>query len=193
MTDSPIDIEKALLRDVAHAQRAVLGSSARTEAAKVAAQHLIDGVEIAQDSVLACFWPIRDEIDCKPVLIHFMDAFQKVCLPVTMGDDKPLEFRIWENGAQLFEAGFGSLAPGDTAPVVTPDVIIIPLLGYDKHGTRLGYGRGYYDRSIAAMENKPLIIGYAFSAQELPTIPRDEFDVPMDYLVTETGVRRFSN
>jgi 5-formyltetrahydrofolate cyclo-ligase len=193
VADTPIEMEKVQLRATAHEQRAKLGAEERAEAAKLAAAHLFSDVPISEDAIIACYWPIRDEIDCKPVLVHFMDAFRTVCLPVTLGDAEPLEFRVWEQGAQLYEAGFGSLAPAEGAPVVEPDVIIIPLLGFDKHGTRLGYGRGYYDRTVAVMKKKPVLIGYAFGAQELPEIPRDAHDVPMDYLVTETGVRRFKN
>jgi 5-formyltetrahydrofolate cyclo-ligase len=98
---------------------------------------------------------------------------------------------MWEAGAPLYDAGFGTLAPAESAPVAVPELIIIPLLGFDKTGTRLGYGRGYYDRTLAAMDKKPTLVGYAFAAQELDEIPRAAHDVPLDYLVTEAGVRLF--
>lgn len=72
-----------------------------------------------------------------------------------------------------------------------PDVILMPLLGFDRHGTRLGYGGGYYDRTLAALKKRPRLIGFAFALQEIDTIPRDTHDVPLDLIITEDGVRSF--
>ena len=194
MTDlSPVEIAKAKLRQQASARRAELDYSDRTEAAKAAAVHFVGGIDIPDGAVIAAYWPIRDEIDCKPLLAHLMDSFKTVCLPVVLGDGQPLQFRVWELGESLFEAGFGTLAPSETAPRTEPDIVIVPLLGFDKTGTRLGYGKGYYDRTLETMSKKPVLVGYAFAAQELTEIPHEDHDVPLDYLVTEAGVRRFSN
>lgn len=192
MGDIVIDEVKAGLRDMAQKQRAVLSGAERAEASQAAARHFLDAIEIAADQVISAYWPIRDEIDCKPLLGKLMDSGHQVCLPVVQGDELPLVFRRWELGAALYEAGFGSLAPADGAPVVEPDILIIPLLGFDKSGTRLGYGKGYYDRSVAAMSKVPQLIGYAFTAQELEDIPRDDHDVPLDWLITEDGAQRFA-
>jgi len=193
LTTTPAEIAKAALRERAHAQRATLSASSRAEAAAAAAEHFAAGVEIGSDATIAAYWPIRDEIDCRPLLVQLMDALRPVCLPVTNGDDNPLEFRLWQQGAPLYEAGFGTLAPPEGAPVVLPDAIIIPLLGFDGRGTRLGYGKGYYDRTIAALPRRPMLIGYAFAVQELPDIPREEHDVPLDLVVTDAGVKRFAH
>lgn len=184
---------KETLRQTAKAQRARLADGARVEAAQAAAEHFERDVPYDQGDVIAVYWAIREEIDTKPLLLSLMDAGLTVCLPVVKGQDEPLVFRVWEPDATLFEAGFGTLAPGDFAPEVIPDVIVVPMLGFDRVGTRLGYGRGYYDRTVAAFEKKPLLVGYAFSAQELPDIPRADHDMPLDLLVTELGVRRFDN
>jgi len=134
---------------------------------------------------------IKDEMDCSPILVRLMDQMQTVCLPVVLGDDQPLELRVWEQGTPLYEAGFGTLAPSETAPHIEPDVIVMPLLGFDSRGTRLGYGGGYYDRTLARLSKRPRLIGLAFSAQELPEIPREPHDIPLDAIVTERGVRNF--
>jgi 5-formyltetrahydrofolate cyclo-ligase len=181
------------LRRTARAQRARLADGARVEAAQAAAEHFERDVPYDQGDVIAVYWPIREEIDTKPLLLTLMDAGLTVCLPVVKGQDKPLAFRVWEPDAALYEAGFGTLAPGDFAPETLPDIVVIPLVGFDRTGTRLGYGRGYYDRTIAALEKKPLLVGYAFAIQELPDIPRADHDIPLDVLVTEDGVRRFDN
>ena len=120
-----------------------------------------------------------------------MDSLQPVCLPVVLGDDLPLELRLWEQGTPLYEAGFGTLAPSELAPQVEPDVILMPLLGFDSRGTRLGYGGGYYDRTLEKLRKKPRLIGLAFAAQELEIVPREAHDVPLDMVITEQGVRSF--
>ncbi len=191
MTDTFVEDAKARLRETAVDQRAKLGAGIRAEAAAAAAEHFFTEIALGPEQVVAAYWPIRDEIDCKPVLSRLMDGGQPVCLPVIMGQGKPLVFRRWEPGAALYESGFGTLAPPETAPVDEPDVIIIPLLGFDRSGMRLGYGRAYYDITIASMSKSPKLIGYAFAAQELESIPAEEHDVLLDYLVTENGVRKF--
>jgi 5-formyltetrahydrofolate cyclo-ligase len=120
-----------------------------------------------------------------------MDTGQPVCLPVVLGDSQPLELRLWQEGAPLYPSGFGTLAPPDDAPRAEPDIILMPLLGFDRLGTRLGYGGGYYDRTLEALSHKPKLIGFAFAAQELEHVPREPHDVPLDAVVTEKGARIF--
>ncbi len=182
---------KAALRGNAKSRRARLSGADRDAAAKQAAAHFDRHISVDESDVIALYWPIRDEIDTRPLMLALMDAGRTVCLPVIAGEDEPLVFRVWEADAPLFESGFGTLAPGDLAPAAEPDIIVVPLLGFDRAGTRLGYGGGYYDRTFAVLRTKPLLVGYAFSAQELPEIPRAEHDVPLDFLVTEAGVTRF--
>jgi 5-formyltetrahydrofolate cyclo-ligase len=193
MVEDEIERAKAALRVKAHEKRAALSASARAEAAQAACTHFFDGIALAGDEVVAAYWGIRDEMDCQPILIRLMDGGQRVCLPVVTGDGKPLELRVWEDGAPLYPAGFGTLAPEDLAPRAEPDVIIMPLLGYDDRGTRLGYGGGYYDRTLATLARKPRLVGLAFTAQKLDHIPREAHDVPLDAVVTEAGVVHFGS
>lgn len=193
MTDDMIEEAKAALRTRAHAQRDALGHDARVDAGKAVAAHFFDGIVLDPGAIVAAYWPIRDELDCQPIIIRLMDSGQPVCLPVVLGDAEPLEMRLWQEGAALYPAGFGTLAPEDSAPKVEPDVILVPLLGFDKHGTRLGYGGGYYDRTLAGLARRPKLIGLAFAAQECPEIPREDHDVPLDAVVTENGVTMFGN
>lgn len=191
MSDAQIDEAKAALRALAHKKRAAFHPSLRNEAAKAAAVHFFERVPIDRAEVIAGYWPIRDEMDVKGVIARLMDAGQPVCLPVVLGDEQPLELRLWQDGAPLYEAGFGTLAPAEEAPRAAPDMILMPLLGFDRHGTRLGYGGGYYDRTLAALPKRPRLIGFAFSLQEVDHIPREAHDVPLDAIVTEEGVRNF--
>lgn len=187
---SPEDA-KSNLRQLALVRRASIGRELRDAAARAAARHFLDGIGLADDDVVAGYWPIRDEIDCRPLLEQLLTAGRAVALPgfTTAGG---LSFRRWSDGEALHPAGFGTLAPPVTAPVVQPTVMLIPLLGFDSEGTRLGYGKGHYDRAIAGMPKRPLLVGYGFAAQELDGIPREAHDVPLDIMITETGLRRFS-
>ena len=191
MVDAMIEQAKAALRVKARAARAALAVDVRAEAAAAATGHFFDTVPLQPSDVVAAYWRIRDEMDCQPILVRLMHDGQTVVLPVVTGSDEPLEMRVWEEGAPLYEAGFGTLAPSDLAPQMEPDVMLVPLLGFDKFGTRLGYGGGYYDRTLAYMQKKPKLVGLAFAAQELDVIPREGHDVPLDMVVTEAGLRTF--
>ncbi|MFY8030941.1 MAG: 5-formyltetrahydrofolate cyclo-ligase [Devosia sp.] len=191
MSDATIDATKAELRRKARAQRAALSDSRRAEASAAATAHFFRDIKLLPEEMVAAFWPIRDEIDVKPVLTRLMDDGQPVCLPVVLGEGQPLELRHWRDGAALYPSGFGTLAPDELAPVVVPDVMLMPLLGFDKHGTRLGYGGGYYDRTLQSLARRPRLVGFAFSAQAFDFIPREPHDVPLDAVVTEDGVTVF--
>jgi 5-formyltetrahydrofolate cyclo-ligase len=191
MIEADIDEAKAALRVRAHAQRQNLAKTHGADAAQQAAQHFFEGVGVRPEDVVALYWPVRDELDCRPVLTRLMDSGQRVCLPAVVGDDQPLELRLWEQDAPLYPSGFGTLAPIETAPVIEPDVVILPLLGFDASGTRLGYGKGHYDRTFAAMSKPVRLVGFAFSGQELAHIPRAPHDVPLDAVVTEAGFVQF--
>ena len=191
MPDPKVEADKAALRVKAHATRAAIPSATRATAAKTAAQHFFDAVSMSPDDIVAGYWKIKDEIDCQPIIVRLMDSLQPVCLPVVLGDDQPLSLRLWEPHAPLYEAGFGTLAPNEFAPQVEPDIIIMPLLGFDSAGTRLGYGGGYYDRTLDRLGKKPRLIGLAYAAQELDAIPREPHDVPLDMVITERGAQIF--
>ena len=191
MVDEKIEEAKAALRIKAHAARAALPQADRADAALAVMRHFFEGITLRAGDVVAAYWRIRDELDCQPILVKLMDSNQTVVLPVVLGPEQPLDLRVWEQGASLYESGFGTLAPSELAPKAEPDIVIMPLLGFDGRGTRLGYGGGYYDRTLAAMAKKPRLIGLAFAAQELDRIPRETHDVPLDAIVTEAGVRHF--
>ncbi len=193
MADPAVEEEKARLRQKAHAIRASLSADLRAEAARLAAAHFFDRIDFDPQHVIAGYWRIRDELDCQPILLRLMDGGQTVVLPVVVDDEQPLDLRVWEADAPLYEAGFGTLAPADHAPRAVPDLVLMPLLGFDAGGTRLGYGGGYYDRTLASLATKPLLVGLAFAAQEFPHIPRQAHDLPLDAIVTENGVRFFEH
>ncbi len=193
MADPKIEEAKAALRLRAHAARAAILHSNRPASAKAVADNFFKYVQLKPADIVAGYWRIKDEMDCQPILVRLMDSFQPVCLPVVLGDGLPLELRLWEQGTPLYEAGFGTLAPSELAPQVEPDVIIMPLLGFDGRGTRLGYGGGYYDRTLERLHKRPRLVGIAFAAQELDHIPHERHDFPLDVIVTEQGARSFEH
>jgi 5-formyltetrahydrofolate cyclo-ligase len=192
MVDANIEEAKAALRIKARAQRATLADGAKADAAQAAANAFLEGIPLNPTDIVAAYWPIREELDVKPLLTRLMDSLQPVCLPVVVGDEEPLDMRLWEQGAPLYPSGFGTLAPSEIAPRVEPDVVIVPLLAFDATGTRLGYGGGYYDRTLARMKKRPRLIGFAFAGQEFSSIPREPHDLPLDAVVTEIGIRHFA-
>jgi 5-formyltetrahydrofolate cyclo-ligase len=191
MNAETIEEAKAALRLKALAQRAAIADGARPDAAADAARHFLEGVPRRPDQFVALYWPIRDEFDCRPLLIRLVETGQSVCLPATAGDE-PLIMRVWNGEDPLYPSGFGTLAPIDSAPVVEPDIVVAPLLAFDRLGTRLGYGKGHYDRTMALMRRRPQFVGLAFADQEMPLIPRGPHDHPLDLVVTERGVRHFA-
>ena len=135
------------------------------------------------------YWPIRDEFDGRPFVATLRARGVTPALPVVVGKDRPLEFRAWMEDEALVAGGFGLAYPASGAGL-HPDALVIPLLGFDRDGCRLGYGAGYYDRTLAAMQPKPLLVGVGFECGRLATIYPQPYDVPMDAIVTEAGVAR---
>ena len=157
------------------------------------AQKLIDFQDVfgdVQDKVVSGFLPIQSEIDAKPLMDALKAKGARLCLPVVV-NKTTIEFRAYENDETLIEAGFGTKGPPLDAPVLQPEVMIVPLAVFDTYGGRIGYGAGYYDRAIArliAARTPPLKVGLAFALQEVPCVPQDGYDVPLDYIITNEGV-----
>jgi len=139
--------------------------------------------------ILGVYWPFRAEIDPRPLIDWAVAGGRGVALPVVVDKKGPLEYRAWRPGEPLVD-GVWSIPVPERGAVVTPKVVLAPLVGFDSECYRLGYGGGYFDRTLAALVPQPLAIGIGFAIQELETIHPQPFDVPMDLIVTETGTRR---
>jgi 5-formyltetrahydrofolate cyclo-ligase len=146
-------------------------------------QRLIAALAPAEGQVLAGYWPMPSEADPRPAMACHRGP---VCLPVVTGRAVPLIFRA-HDGKDLVPGVFGTAHPRESQPELTPSVLIVPLLGFDRRGMRLGYGGGYYDRTLAALRNsRPVLaIGIAYAGQEMAAIPTDGFDQPLDLIVTD--------
>lgn len=141
------------------------------------------------------FLAIGDEIDPAPLLDRLGRLGWQVALPVMMGKALPLEFRVWKPGAPLVARMWGIREPGPEAPVAEPDVLLVPLLAFDRRGYRLGYGGGYYDRTLRNLRQRRNVVavGLAFGFQEVDAVPHLDYDERLDWVLTPEGPIASSN
>lgn len=136
---------------------------------------------------VAAYMPIRCEIDPRPLIGKLESAGAQMCLPVLENSD--IVFRRWSTGDPLIDGRYGLREPMPDAEICQPTLVLVPLLGFDRMGNRLGYGAGYYDRALAALraQGRSFACGIAFNGQLLEDIPSDGNDQPLDWAVTEVG------
>ena len=137
--------------------------------------------------VVSGYWPFRGEPDLREWLERLESRGGRCALPVVVKAREPLIFRIWRSGDKL-ERGVWDIPVPAAGAEVSPDVVIAPLVGYDRDLYRLGYGGGFFDRTLAAMRKRPLIIGVGYSEFKIETIHPEPYDIPMDRIVTEIGI-----
>ena len=185
---NPIDEDLAAAKAAAR-KAALFGRAGQTpsEGARLA-EHLLSNGGLPPASVIAGFWPIRDEIDIRPLLVALHALGHPLALPVTGRRGEALQFRAWKPGDPLAPGRFGTSHP--TGEERRPGVVLIPLLAFDRHGHRLGYGGGFYDRTLALLP-RALRIGCAFAAQEVDSVPHGPHDQRLHAVLTETGLRHF--
>lgn len=140
-------------------------------------------------SVLSAYWPIKGEPDLRPLMRKLHAAGVLVALPVVEVKAAPLVFRRWTPDMRMERGDWNIPVPPADAPVVTPAITLAPLVGWDRAGYRLGYGGGYFDRTLAALSPRPFSIGVGFQASELPTIFPQPHDMPLQAIVTDEGVQ----
>jgi 5-formyltetrahydrofolate cyclo-ligase len=140
-----------------------------------------------QGVVVSGFWPLAGEIDIRPLLLALHARGHPVVLPVTPKRGLPLSFRLWQPGEPLVAERFGTMRP--TGAERSPDFLLVPLLAFDRHGGRLGYGAGYYDRTLPHLTPR-FALGCAFAAQEVPEVPMGVRDVRLDAVATEREMIR---
>jgi len=182
-----LEDRKAELRREMNRRRAVAASVAAAEAAQAAATRLLGSVPVGAGATVSAYWPMGSELDPRPLMRQLHDSGHPICLPVSARAGLPLVFRAWAPGDDLQPAGFGTQVPREDRPERRPDLLIVPLLAFDRAGYRLGYGGGFYDRTLADLRAKgrPTAIGFAFAAQEVAEVPRDGYDQRLDWIVTE--------
>jgi 5-formyltetrahydrofolate cyclo-ligase len=184
-------LDKAELRRKAETHRNTLATPGH--AAALAAH--VDALEIAPGAVVAGYAAFRAEADPKALILALAGRGHPLALPAMTGKAQPLRFHRWCETDALVVHPYGVAEPQADAPVVVPKVLLVPLLAFDGHGTRLGYGGGYYDRTLAALRAAGAVraIGIAYAGQELPEVPHGPHDQRLDAVLTENGLIRFDS
>jgi 5-formyltetrahydrofolate cyclo-ligase len=175
-----LDQTKASVRAQALARRDALPPDARAQCALAIADR-IARLSLPPGPV-AAYWPIRSEADPRPAARLLREKGREIALPCVTGDH--LVFRRWSEGDPLVSASLGLMEPPPDAAVLKPTVLLVPLAAFDRRGHRIGYGRGFYDRALAAL-GPVTTIGVGFATQEIPLIPDEPHDHPLDFVVTE--------
>jgi 5-formyltetrahydrofolate cyclo-ligase len=180
---------KAKLRRDAMARREALPTIDRVAAAQAIAERGLP-VKIAPGGVVSGYSPLKSEISPMPLLRRCADGGAALALPVVVGRGHPLVMRAWAFGAPLASGVWGIREPPPAAPEVFPDILIVPLLAFDRRGHRIGYGAGYYDMTLARLRGMKTVtaIGIAFAAQEVDTVPTTPRDAPLDFVLTEREI-----
>ncbi|HLS69639.1 MAG TPA: 5-formyltetrahydrofolate cyclo-ligase [Kiloniellales bacterium] len=183
---------KQTMRHEAEERRAEAAAAADAAAPDRLAQNVLDAVTTWPGAIVSAYWPMRDELDPLPALKMLGAKGHPTCLPVVIGNNQPLVFRSWKPDQPLVTGVFGTSEPPPEAPEVEPDLLLVPLLAFDRRGYRLGYGGGFYDRTLVALRARKAItaVGIAFAKQEVPEVPHDELDQRVDLIATEAGICR---
>lgn len=193
MTVDPFDImaAKAAARRAGLAARDGADADAR---ARLAARLVSDGLRLATaleaDEAVSLFVAMRSEPDLEPLARALHAQGRATCLPVMQRKGKPLLFRRWAPGQALAQARFGVREPSPEAPLEVPALVFVPLAAFDRAGGRVGYGGGFYDRTLAQLRatRRVVAVGVAFAAQEVDRVPREITDEKLDMILTESGI-----
>ncbi len=183
---------KHLLREEALALRDALEMEVRIDRAWLMASYAAE-IAFNPGTIISGFLPIRSEIDARPMMAELRKMGAQLCLPAVLSKTEII-FRRFDRQGELMPAGFGTLAPPKDAPVLDPQIMLVPLSAFDARGHRIGYGAGHYDRAIAKLTAKgmnPRLIGLGFNCQRVERVPDEAHDVPLEAIITESGLHSF--
>ncbi len=180
------------LRELARSKRRAAAAAAGNEAGERLRQSFLSALPLPPAQVVAGYWPMPEEIDVRPLMTYLHLSGHVLVLPVVVGRGQPLIFRRWRPSIALDAGVYGISVPSAEAPEATPGVLLVPLLAFDGDGRRLGYGAGYYDRTLALLRAGVdiLAIGAAYAAQRMDALPEEASDQRLDWVVTEEGAIR---
>jgi 5-formyltetrahydrofolate cyclo-ligase len=185
----PLDADKAALRKEMYARRrkAFVEGEKAGNALKL---KFLEAVSPPEGARVSGFWPMGSEIDPRPLLEVLSARGHPIGLPVVTAPATPLTFRAWKPGDILKPGGFNTEVPDADKPEIEPDILLVPLLAFDRQGFRLGYGGGFYDRTLSALRETGarLAVGVAFAAQEVEAVPRGDYDQSLDMILTDREV-----
>ncbi|WP_347309717.1 5-formyltetrahydrofolate cyclo-ligase [Defluviimonas sp. SAOS-178_SWC] len=176
---------RAERQDIAVADRQAIGAALIAHLREV----LRERFGGARGRVFSAYWPIKGEPDLRPLMAELDAAGVTVALPIVETKAAPLTFRRWTPGTKMVRGDWNIPVPPPDAPEVTPEIALAPLVGWTAEGYRLGYGGGYFDRTLAALKPRPFVIGIGFDSARLQTIFPQPHDIPLDLILTEAGRR----
>jgi 5-formyltetrahydrofolate cyclo-ligase len=181
---------KDRLRSEGFARRDGLDKAFREEAAQRIAERALNLPDLQDVTPVGGYWPIRSEVDSRPLMEALLDRGQDMALSQILHPH--LSWRLWQPGDVLVKGGFGVREPGPDAPEVFPKALLVPLVAFDRRGGRVGYGKGHFDRAIAALEaqHPVLTIGLAYAVQEIDRVPVEPHDRMLDVIITEAELIR---
>ena len=182
--------QKKTLRTTARVRRAELAAAMPDHAARLAAH--ADALDILAGTIVSGFLAMPGEVDPGPLMARLAAKGATLAVPRVAAKAAPLVFHRWTPETRLVVSSFGVSEPDPATPIVEPNVLLVPLLAFDPAGYRLGYGGGFYDRTLGALRaNGPIrAIGVAYAGQEVENLPHDDFDERLDMVLTEAGPRR---
>jgi 5-formyltetrahydrofolate cyclo-ligase len=194
-TAPPTDLiqDKTRLRTEAVRRRQELARAhSPASAGEKAASNILAAFEFPSGTIVSAYWPMGSELDTRHLIHRLYEGGCRIGLPVVVAKGEPLIFRRWAPETRFIPGDFHTQVPSPDEPEVVPDRLIVPLLAFDSAGFRLGYGGGFYDRTLARLRQLGPVtaIGLAYASQEVPRVPRAAYDQPLDWLATETFARR---
>ena len=188
--------EKQELRQAAKVKRHAAAGAAGPAAAKMAANYFLAAPRFGppETSAISGYWPIADELDVRPLLERLDRQGRTLALPVVVAKGEPLIFRRWQPDMVLDAGVFGTRHPRPQEPEIPPQTLLVPLLAFDDQGFRLGWGGGFYDRTLADLRAvRPVIaIGVAYHGQRVGHVPHTPEDEPMDWIITDEAILEIS-
>ena len=190
LAPDPLSQAKAALRRRAAAGRDAAHAALGTTAGDALIRHGLDALAALRPRVVAGFRSIRSEIDVRPLMLALAAATgADLALPVVIARGQPLLFRRWRADRILAAGPFGTVHPAEGEPALVPDLVLVPLLAFDRRCHRLGYGAGFYDRTLAALRAAGLLnaVGIAYGAQQVDAVPIGDHDERLDRILTERG------
>ena len=174
------------------AAREAIPHSQHQQWSRIISDYLMQGFPQLQNLTIGLYWPFRGEYDPRVLAQHPLTQSVTFALPEVVAKNEPLHFRQWLPDTPMKIGAYDIPVP-DGTPIVRLDAIIVPMVGFDKQGYRLGYGSGYYDRTLATYSHQPLTIGVAFEIQRLENIYPQSHDISMQFIVTEAGIFETKN
>ena len=181
-----VDAAKASLRrDATERRRKAVRDN--PDAGAAVRDVFLGAVDLPSGVAVSAYWPLEEEFDPRPLFMALHARGHPIGLPVILGKGRPLLFRRWEPSTELVRGSFRVMTPPPSALEIVPELLLVPLLAFDRAGHRLGYGGGFYDRTISKLRiaGDVLAVGVTFATLEVPSVPRDETDQPLDWIVTE--------